>query len=150
MPIALIIIGVVIAVAAWRNTYDQLANLVVADFTGQGNFLVWIGAIIGIGLIGYIPKMQGVSRAFLALVLIAIFLSNKGVFANFQAALSGASKQQTAATPQPQFKEALPIKVTGGASGGGGLLGSITGAANSITGAASAASSLGNFLGAVI
>lgn len=126
MPIAFLILGVAVAVAAYRNTHKQLGTLLAGEFTGQGNFLFWIAAIFIIGMIGYIPKLRGPSHALLALILIALFLANKGFFANFTAALS---TPQPAAVGdiEPKAPGPLTIQLTGGESGTGSSIGGVVG-----------------------
>lgn len=86
MPFALLIIGITLLVSAVRGTYTDLDKLVVGEFKGntaQSNFLYWIVAILIVGMIGYVESLQSFSRAFLALIIIVLFLHNKGFFSNF-------------------------------------------------------------------
>lgn len=87
MPFLFIIAGVVLTVSAARNTHTQLLTLLKSDFTGKGNFIYWMLSILLIGAIGYIPDLKPVSRAFLVLVIIVLFLQNRGVFAQFSQAI---------------------------------------------------------------
>ena len=78
MPFALLIIGAVFLVSAVKGTTDGPAGLyalLVGDFTGQGNFVYWVAAILIIGALGYIPKAKPVSVALLGLVLVVLFLA---------------------------------------------------------------------------
>jgi hypothetical protein len=99
MAYVLIFFGLLLTVAGVRNTHvDQGGNpglftLLRGDFTGSNSFIYWLGAIAIVGGLGYIPGIQKVSNAFLALILIVLVLSNQGVFAQFQSAL------QTSTTP---------------------------------------------------
>lgn len=95
MPFALVTIGLVLLVAAIRGTQSQLYTLVQGDFTGPNNFVYWFVSILIIGAIGYIPKAKPFSVAFLALVIIALFLTKGkpsapggGFFQQFTTALS--------------------------------------------------------------
>lgn len=74
MAFALIAIGLVMLVSAVRNTTADLTKLIKGDFTGQGNFVYWLVSILVIGAIGYIPALRPVSRVFLALVIVVLFL----------------------------------------------------------------------------
>lgn len=87
MPFALGIIGILLIVSGARGTYPQLKELLVKDFTGQGNFFYWIVAIGVVGSVGYVPSMEKFSRAFLALIIVAMVLSHRGFFAKFMQAL---------------------------------------------------------------
>jgi hypothetical protein len=82
MPFALLIIGAVMLISAAKGTTTQgpnggpgLFTLLQSDFTGSDNFLYWFLVILVIGAIGYVPKLKPFSVAFLALVVIVLFLS---------------------------------------------------------------------------
>jgi hypothetical protein len=84
MPFALIIIGLALLITAIRGTTGAFFTLVKGDFTGNGNFIYWLVAILVIGAVGYIKKLQPVSDMMLALVLIVLFLkSGTGFFDQF-------------------------------------------------------------------
>lgn len=99
MPFALLIVGIILVVAAIRNTVSDnttsgakgLTTLVQGDFTGQNNFIYWMVAILVIGALGYIDSLKTFSRTMLVLILVALFLNGKqgsSFFTNFQSALS--------------------------------------------------------------
>lgn len=83
MPFAFIIIGLMLLVSGVRNTQTDLYTLVKGDFTGDNNFIFWTLSILAIGAVGYAPRLKPVANAFLVLVIVVLFLSNKGFFANF-------------------------------------------------------------------
>ena len=92
-------------VASVRNTNNDLVALLKGDFTGKGNFIYWMLSILVIGAVGYIPDLKPVSRAFLALVIIVLFINNRGVFSQFTQAVGMTQAKQpakptTSATPQ--------------------------------------------------
>lgn len=101
MAFILILIGAVVLVAGVRDTQDNLWQLVKGDFSGPGNFVYWFIAILVVGSLGYVERMRTFANTFLALIIIAMFLSNKGFFEKFtqqigatdttQASSSGAS-----------------------------------------------------------
>lgn len=91
MPFALLAIGLLLVIAAYNNTQTVLAAQLKKDFSGNTGFIMWIAAILIVGAIGYIRPLQTVSRAFLGLILVVIFLTNAGFFSQFNAALSGAA-----------------------------------------------------------
>lgn len=79
MPLALIAIAVIAFAVAIRGTQNELAALLKKDFTGEGNFLYWILALVGVGSLGYIKEFRPVANAFLVLLLIVFILAaNKG------------------------------------------------------------------------
>lgn len=91
MPFALAIIGIVLMVTAVKGTTGQFFSLVLSDFTGSGSYIYWVISILVIGSVGYIKKLQPVSDMFLALVLIVMFLANKGFFSQFMSAIQSGS-----------------------------------------------------------
>lgn len=93
MPLALVLIGLLFLIAAVRDQLSTLLGLIKGDFTGTGNFVYFVAAIVVIGAIGYSDKLKPLSDAFLFLVILVLILHNKGVFANLQSAL------QTTVTP---------------------------------------------------
>lgn len=95
MPFLFIIVGIVLTIAAVRGTNTQLVGLLKGDFTGKGNFIYWTLAILVIGALGYSKSLQPLSRAFMALVIIVLFLDNKGVFAQFNSAISQTQQTST-------------------------------------------------------
>jgi hypothetical protein len=87
VPYALIIAGIVLAIAGVRNTHSALFSLLQNDFTGNRSFVWWSLSIIGIGAVGYVEDLKPLANAFLALLLIVLLIANKGVFKQFTDAL---------------------------------------------------------------
>lgn len=96
MPYALVIIGLLMIITGINNTYAQFAGQLQTDFGGQKGFIVWALALGAVGALGYINDLRTFSHYFMALILISFILSNKGVFANLQAALKSGPTQPTA------------------------------------------------------
>ena len=90
MPFAFLLTGALFVIAGIRGTDGDLFNLVKGDFTGKPNFITWLFAILLIGSLGYIEPIKPVSRAFLILIVIVLFLSNGGVFQKFEQGIEGA------------------------------------------------------------
>lgn len=88
MGLVFTFIGLLLIVTGAQNTYADFGNTVKGDLTGQGNFTYWMAAILMIGVLGYIPSLNRFSHWFLALILLSLFLSHKGFFSKFQAALA--------------------------------------------------------------
>lgn len=84
MPFVLLLFGIVLFVAGIRNTHQDLWALVKGDFTGDKSFLLFVAAIAIVGGAGYIKPLKGLSVAFMTLLLLVLFLSNKGVIAQLQ------------------------------------------------------------------
>lgn len=94
MPIALLVIGVVILITAFKGTSKDLGTLLHGDFTGQNNFTIWLLAIAFIGGFSYIPGFKPVANMFFALLIIVILLANQkgttgGFFVNLNKAFQG-------------------------------------------------------------
>ena len=112
MAFALLIIGAILLVSAARGTTDGpdgLFTLLRGDFTGQGNFIYWFVAILLIGMLGYIPKVKPISVAFLALVVLVLFLSRGdpskaggGFFEKFTQGLAKTTTQNDVSTSTAQ------------------------------------------------
>lgn len=79
MPFALIIVGAVLLIVAVRNRVQPFFTQVTADLTNGGNFkgsyAAWAIALLIVGVVGYLPSLQKLSRVFLVLIVIAIVLS---------------------------------------------------------------------------
>jgi hypothetical protein len=141
VPLAFLIIGAVLIIVALRNTYSQLGTLLVQDFTGQGgtggaSFLVWLAAIGAIAALGYIPAIRTPARYLLILVVLGMFIANKGVFSQAQQAISGGipSVTVTAASSTPteaQLPAAIPVQITGTTGSSGTSTASAVGTATS-------------------
>lgn len=74
MPFALIIVGLFLLISGVKGTQSDLFSLLKGDFTGQNNFIFWIIAILVIGSLGYIKQIEPLSRGFLLLVILVLFL----------------------------------------------------------------------------
>lgn len=99
MPFVLVTVGVILLVAAIRNTQGTLFTLLGGDFTGPNNFIYWFVSILLIGAVGYIPKLKPFSIAFLTLVIMVLFLkrgdpnaATGGFFEKFTQALGTTTK----------------------------------------------------------
>lgn len=95
MPFVLLIVGAVFVISGVKNTSSQLLKLLDGDFTGQHNYIYWMVSILIIGAVGYIEDLKPVSRAFLVLVIIVLFLSNGGFFQKFNQGLFSANPSTT-------------------------------------------------------
>lgn len=98
MPFALVIIGLLMIVSGVRDTHREFGAQLKSDLTGDNNFLQYAGAIFAVGALGYINSLRGISTAFMTLILIALILSNRGVFARFQEAVNQGPEAPVTAT----------------------------------------------------
>lgn len=128
-----------------QNTYGQFATQLQTDLLGPKGFLVWLLAIAAVGALGYAKDFRTFSHYFLALILIAMILSNKGFFQNLQAAIqagpiaptpasdnSGGNSAQTplqsvtgTSANQPSILPGGPIDVSGSLSKAGSWFNSV-------------------------
>ena len=101
MPLILLFIGAIIAVAAFNNAQGTLATELETDVPP---FLKWGLAVFAVGGLGWIPGFEKPSRWLLALVFVVIVLKNyANIIAGFQALGQG-----TAQTAQPTAASATP------------------------------------------
>lgn len=80
MPFVLIFLGVTLIATALRGTTGVLFTTVKSDFTGSDNFIYWLLSLMVIGSVGYIKRLQPVANLFMFLVLLVMFIANKGGF----------------------------------------------------------------------
>lgn len=117
MPFVFGIIGVVLVVSGVRGTTSQLTALVKSDFTGTPNYLEWMVAIFLVGAVGYIKELHTLSRMFMAIVVIGLLWSNKGVFSQFTSGIEtqqqvpqsfGTALADAYGNPEPQTTSVQP------------------------------------------
>ena len=106
MPFALLLIGLILVSAGARGRATALGGLLAKDFSGSNNFFFWLAAVAAVGGVGYLPKMEKISRGFLGLIIIVLVLHNKGFFAQFTAAINSVK------TPAPASEAAVGAAVT--------------------------------------
>jgi hypothetical protein len=122
MPFVLVTAGLLMIVTGALGTYAQFGSQVASDFTGKGNFVYWFASLFAVGAVGYIDALRTISRLFLALVIIAMVLANKGFFAQFQAAIN---KGPVAPAPINGATSATNTTSSGGLLGGSSILSNI-------------------------
>lgn len=96
MPFALLVIGLLLVVAGYRNTLPQLGSALAKDFSGTNNFFFWMAGIGAVGALGYIPKLETFSRLFIGLLIVVMALRNGGFFNQFENALATAQAPASA------------------------------------------------------
>ena len=92
MPFIILIVGIVLVVAAIRDTQSSLFTALANDIPAFGT---WFTAILVLGAIGFISPLKPLSKALLILVLVVLVLRNyQSIIAGFnnawQSAGSGA------------------------------------------------------------
>lgn len=82
--------GLFFLVAGARNKSADALALLKGDLVGgSDSYLVWVGAILLIGAVGYVDELRPISHAFLLLVVIVLLLSNGGFFQQLQTQFQG-------------------------------------------------------------
>ena len=128
MPFALLFIGILLIVVGFQNTYKQFAAEVIKDFSGPGNFFYWMISIGLVGSLGYAESLKTFSRVFMALIIVAMILNNRGFFSKFSEAVETGSS-----TPVRAIGGALP-SAGGAKKKKGGIGGFLGGALDAVTG----------------
>lgn len=112
MPFAIIFIALILIVTGFKGTTGTLTANITQD---AKEIFVPVIAIFVIGAIGYIPGLKKVSDGFLALILLAMFLSNRGFFSKFNQAIrnplpaSSPDTQGSVTQGIPQLSPLQPI-----------------------------------------
>ena len=103
MPYVFLAAGLALVITSIEGTYNALGTQLKKDFTGKGGFQFWALAILMIGALGYVEELRPLANKLLALVLIVLFIVNKGAFTNLLDAFQkGAiSPAKNATTPAP-------------------------------------------------
>ena len=122
MSFALLFAGILLLVSGVRGTQGDLFALLKNDFTGPGTFFYWSLVVIVIGSIGYVPRLRPLSRVFLVLLIVVLFLA-KG---NPNAVGGGFFFQLTAGLGSTNAAQANTANATGNGSGLGSLWQSLT------------------------
>lgn len=112
MPFALVFIGLLLIVTGAKNTYREFGAELTEDFTGDGNFTWWIVSLGSIGALGYIKELQTFSRLFMTLIIVAMLLSNRGVFAQLTGALQSGPTTPTSAPRNDANAIPIPASVS--------------------------------------
>jgi hypothetical protein len=79
MAFVLVFIGLTLAYLDYLGTGNLVgvgSLLKQETLTNTDPFYKWAGALIIVGLIGYVPEMRGVAIAMLILIVLALLLSN--------------------------------------------------------------------------
>ncbi len=136
MPLLFFIVGATLLVSTVRGSQNVLFQLLAADVPAVTE---QVGAIVLIGMLGYLPGMQTPARALLALVIIVVLLDEQGAWAAIQQTLSAAQSGQEPSIPTAQAVTVVSPPVTapaqsGSSSPSGGGLSQILGPVASFLG----------------
>ena len=87
MPFTFIIVGLYLIIAAAKGQSTALFAAVKNDLSpadGSRGFVTWAVAMLAVGALGYIPRLQTPARLLMALIIVSLLLSNTGFFAKLQ------------------------------------------------------------------
>lgn len=117
MALGVAFVALLLLIVAVRGTQAQLFGQLTSDLPG---FAKWLGALLLIGLIGYVPGLETVSNGLLALVFIVLVLvpSNRSAFQNFANAFKAPPAPTTPPPAQP-LGQYFPVSVLGGGASSG-------------------------------
>ncbi len=90
MSYVLLVLGVALAYLAYQGEASVLGAGVLLKqelLTNSDPYYKWAGALIIVGLIGYVPELQPFATAMLILIVLAIALSKAGAVANLERSL---------------------------------------------------------------
>jgi predicted membrane protein len=108
MPFAALLIGAILIVVAFNNSFAALASELEADVPAYFKWAAAIAAILGLG---YVPGLRTPSRYLLGLVLMVILLKNYSqIFSGFQTFLTSSGTASAtgagAANPSASYTSA--------------------------------------------
>jgi hypothetical protein len=125
MPLIFLILGILFLVLARNNTQGDFETLLKSEFSGSQSFIVWVSALVILGLVGFWKPARPITDAAIGLIILVLILSNKGLFAQFNNALRNPTAPAVPASNQnPQASTILntynsqspvPVSPTNGA-----------------------------------
>jgi hypothetical protein len=65
--------GVILVVAAIRNTYPTLFAALGEDTPA---FVIWAAAIVAVGVLGFVPAIKAPAKLLIALIILVLVLTN--------------------------------------------------------------------------
>ena len=112
MGIIFLVVGLLMIIVGGRGTYAQFGSQLASEFQGPNNFSYQALALAAVGMVGYIPQVQKISRWLLAFILLVILIGNKGstgFYSQFTSALQAGPK-----APQQPGQNTTTTKLTTG------------------------------------
>lgn len=89
MPFALIIIGIILAIAAYRDTLPELFSI-VKDVTKESTgFGYWVIAAIILGFAASIKEIKQPVNAFIILLMIVLLIRKRGAIDQISTQIKG-------------------------------------------------------------
>ena len=125
-------IGRLFIVTAIRGNHSAGATQLEKDLLGSGGFLIWVGAIILLGVLGAVSGLERSFKLMIILILVVYVLAQQGLWVQAETALAGL--QAPAPTSPNDVGAAVgPTGSTAPASGGAAVASSLANTAASVT-----------------
>lgn len=80
MPFVILLFAAIFLVTGVRGTQSEFLGQLKQDVLGDKSFVYFIGSIVAIGSVGYIPQARKLSVAFMILIFVVLILANGDVF----------------------------------------------------------------------
>lgn len=81
------VIGIILLVTVIRGNQNELVELLKSDFSGQGNFIIWVLVFVVLVALGNWKTIRPITDAFIGLIIVVIFLAayrdRKDLFSSF-------------------------------------------------------------------
>lgn len=95
MPLFLAFLGVLLVACGLNNTVDDLVDLTLGAKDGNGRrsggdlpaFVPWFIAIMIVGSVGYVKRLQPLAISFMVLIAVMLLLSKEGFVQKFTQSL---------------------------------------------------------------
>ncbi len=89
MPFGLIIIGIILAIAAYRDTLGELFSI-VKDVTAESNgFGYWVVAAVILGFMASINSIKEPINAFMILLMVILLIRKNGAIQQITSQIKG-------------------------------------------------------------
>lgn len=111
MLLVVIVIGLILIVAALRNTQGVLFGALAQDIPP---YVVWAAALLAVGVIGYVKPLKGISDALIVLILTVIIVNNyKAILAGVQGVATSGGGAASGSAPAADAGTAISNTSTG-------------------------------------
>lgn len=89
MPFALIIIGIILAISAYRDTLPELFSI-IKDITAESTgFGYWVIASVILGFMASIDSIKKPTNAFMILLMLVLLIRKRGALDQIATQLKG-------------------------------------------------------------
>ena len=89
MPFGLIIIGIILSIAAYRDTLGELFSI-VKDVTAESNgFGYWVVAAVILGFMASINSIKEPINAFMILLMVILLIRKNGAIQQITSQIKG-------------------------------------------------------------